>query len=215
MTQDSLKLPRRIERIEEIELHKEDQILYKFFREKTTKIAVGITNSDEGSSIRGKGKGSDILILINFLRRICNYGVELLPQSALEAWRSKDSTSVDWQMMQNCNKVCDLCESIIEEIDSPSEHTLEFLCRHSICMICWMQIEKPSIDEAQKCPKCAALQAVSGNSSNTAKYPIRLSAKVEALIKNLDVERNLKVNKDRALPAKRYLGTTDSEFYMC
>jgi SNF2 family DNA or RNA helicase len=209
ITQGSLQLPRRIERIEEIELHQADQVLYDFFREKTAKIAAGLAGREGGRSTRSKRKGSDILTLINFLRRICNHGVDLLPQSALEAWRSKNSTSVDWQMMQNCNRVCDSCGSIIEEVDTLSDDIPEFHCRHLICMACWMQSENTSIDEGRKCPKCAATQAISGNPSSPQKKTIRLSAKVEALIKNLHAEQILKQHEDKALPVKRYLTITD------
>jgi SNF2 family DNA or RNA helicase len=209
MTQNSLKLPGRIERIEEIKLHQADQVVYDFFREKTAKIAAGLAGRDSGSSRRSKGKGSDILTLINFLRRICNHGLDLLPRSALEAWRSKNNTSVDWQMMQNCNKVCDLCGSIIEEVASFSDDIPEFHCHHSICTICSMQSGNTSVDEAQKCPKCAATRATSGNSSSKPEYSVRLSAKVEALMKNLDAERALKHHEDNGLPVKRYLTITD------
>lgn len=209
ITQDSLKLPGRIERIEEIELHQADQVVYDFFRDKTAKIAAGLADRDGGRSRRSKGKGSDILTLINFLRCICNHGVDLLPQSALEAWRSKNSTSMDWQMMQNCNKLCDSCGSVIEEVDSLSDDIPEVDCRHSICTACSMQSENTSVDEAQKCPKCAATRSTSGKSSNPPEHSIRLSAKVEALIRNLDAEQTLKQHEDKALPVKRYLTITD------
>jgi SNF2 family DNA or RNA helicase len=209
ITQDSLKLPGRIERIEEIELNQADQAVYDFFREKTAKIAAGLADRDGGRSRRSKGKGSDILTLINFLRRICDHGVDLLPQSALEAWRSKNSTLVDWQMMQKCDKVCDLCGFIIEEVDSPSDDIPEFDCRHSICTTCSMQSENTSVDESQKCPKCAAMHTTSGNSSSLPEYSIRLSAKVETLIRNLDAEQTPKQHEDKALPVKRYLIITN------
>jgi SNF2 family DNA or RNA helicase len=204
ITQLSLKLPRRIERVEEIELHKADQALYHFFREKTAKIAAGLASRDEGTSRTSKGKSANILTLINFLRRICNSGEDLLPQSALEAWRTKNSASMDLQMMRNCNKICDSCGSIIEEADLLSDDNPEFVCRHSICSTCSMQSENTPIDEVRKCPKCAATQAMSGNSSSLPKSSFSLSAKVEALIRNLDAEQTADQHKDKGLPVKRY-----------
>lgn len=198
MTQDSLKLPRRIERMEEVELHQADQVLYDFFKEKTAKIAAGLSGQDGG-------KGATILTLINFLRRICNHGEDLLPQSALEALRSKNSTSVDWQMMQNCKQVCDSCSSIIEEVDLLSNDSPEFDCRHSICTTCSLQSENISTDEVRKCPKCAASRARSGNSFATPKSSAVFSAKVESLVRNLDAEQTMGEHDEKALPVKRYL----------
>ncbi|PMD44747.1 hypothetical protein L207DRAFT_483787 [Hyaloscypha variabilis F] len=200
--QDSIKLPRRIERNEEITLHQADQVIYDFFREKTAKIAAGLEDRDAANSRRSKGKSSDILTLINILRRICNHGVDLLPQSALEAWRSKNNASLDWQMMQNFDKLCDSCGSIMEEVDSLSNDIPEFHCRNLICTSCSMQSENTSRDDARKSPKCAATQATSGNPSNLPEYSMRLSAKVEALIRNLNVEQTLTQHEDKALPVK-------------
>jgi len=66
ITQDSLELPRRIERIEEIKLHQADQDLYDFFKQKTAKIAAGLAGPDEGKSRITEGKDANILTLINF-----------------------------------------------------------------------------------------------------------------------------------------------------
>ncbi|CZR60109.1 uncharacterized protein PAC_10004 [Phialocephala subalpina] len=204
ITQDSLKLPRRIERIEEIELHEADQALYHFFREKTAKIAAGLASQDRGTFRPGEGKGANILTLINFLRRICNNGEDLLPQSALEAWRSENSTSVDWQMMRNCNKTCDSCGSTMEDVDLLSDDSLEFSCHHSVCTACSMQNENTpmDIDEVRKCPKCAAIRATPENTSTLPESNTRLSAKVEALIRVLDAQQTLEHHADSALAVK-------------
>jgi SNF2 family DNA or RNA helicase len=204
LAQGSLKLPRRIERIEEIKMHQEDQVLYDFFKEKTAKTAAGLTGRDSGTSRRGEGKGAMILTLINFLRRICNSGEDLLPQSALEAWKSNDSTSADWQMMQKCKQICDSCSSVLEEGDLLSDNGPEFDCHHSICTACSTQRENISIDEVRKCPKCEAKRARSGNSFSKPKSSSRFSAKVEALIRNLDAEQTIGKHEDETLPVKRY-----------
>lgn len=204
ITQLSLKLPRRIEIIEEIELHQADQALYHFFREKTVKIAAGLVSRNGGTSRTSEDKDANILTLINFLRRICNNGEDLLPHSALEAWRSKNSASMDWQTMRNCNKICDSCGSIIKEADLLSDDSPEFICHHSICTTCSMQSENTSIDEIRKCPKCAATQIISGNACSLPQASFKLSAKVEALIRNLDAEQTVDQHKDKELPVKRY-----------
>jgi hypothetical protein len=72
-----------------------------------------------------------------------------------------------------------------------------------------MQSENTSVDESQKCPKCAATHTTSGNSSSLPEYSIRLSAKVETLIRNLDAEQTPKQHEDKALPVKRYLIITN------
>ena len=208
MTQDSLQLPRRIERIEEIKLHQADQNLYDFFREKTAKIAAGIAMLDESTSGIGREKDANILTLLNFLRRICNHGEDLLPPSALEAWRSS-TVSVDWQMMRNYNRICDSCGSLIEEVDFLSGNSPEFGCHHSICTTCSMQRENSITEEAWKCPKRAAMQATSGNFLTLPTSSIRLSAKVEALIRNLSSEQALEEREDKALPVKRYPAMID------
>jgi SNF2 family DNA or RNA helicase len=203
IAQNSLKLPLRIERIEEITLHQKDQELYEYFREKTAKIAAGLAGQGEDAPKISGGKDANILTLINFLRRICNHGENLLPQSALEARRA-NIMLVDWKMMQNCNKSCDSCGSHIEELDFLSDDIPEFDCHHSICTICTSQSDNTSAAEMQKCPKCAAKRVKSENSSSLPKSSIRFSAKVEALMQNLHTEQTLEQHKNKALPVKRY-----------
>lgn len=180
--------------------------MYNFFREKTAKIAAGLADKG-GATPRTNGnrsKGANILTLINFLRLICNSGEELLPQSALDAWRSKNSTSVNWQMMLNGNKICDSCGSIPEEVDSLSEDSLEFHCRHSICMSCFMQSDKAPLDGAQKCPICTATRVIQENSSRFLTPSGQLSAKVKSLIQNLNADKSLEQHEEKSPPAKRY-----------
>jgi len=192
-----------VERIEEIELHQEDQVLYDFFKEKAAKIAAGLTKQDGGASRIGEGKSANILTLINFLRRICNSGEDLLPQSAVEAWRSRNDTSVDWQMMQNCKRICDSCNLIREEDDLRSDDNPAFDCHHSICTNCSMQSEN-TIDEVRKCPKCVATQVRPRNAFCILKSSSRFSTKVEALIQNLDAEQTMGEHEDKAQRVKRY-----------
>ena len=201
--QGSHKLPRRIERIEQIKLQQKDQILYDFFRERTAKIAAGFASQSKESHTTNESKGANVLTLINFLRRICNNGEELLPQSALEIWRSKNSSMIDWQMMQNCNQNCDSCGSIIEDTDLLPDDTPEFACRHSICTTCSLQSASISMDEVRTCPKCGDT-CVTAENSSPIKHSVRLSAKVEALIQNLITEQTMEQQGDNKLSVKRY-----------
>ncbi|KAE8448034.1 hypothetical protein EG329_009957 [Mollisiaceae sp. DMI_Dod_QoI] len=204
MTQGSLKLSPRIERVEEIVLHKADHALYHFFREKMAKIAAGLAGQDRDKFRPSEAKGANLLTLINFLRRICNNGEGLLPQSALEAWRSKNITLVDWKMMQNCNKTCHSCGCTLEEADLLSDDSLDFGCHHSICAACSMQSENTpmDMDDVRKCSKCAATRATRGNTSILPKSNARFSAKVEALIRVLGAQQTLEHHADKTLAVK-------------
>ena len=211
--QDSLRIPQRIDRTEDINLHQSDQDLYEFFRAKTAKIAAGLSRPDEGRSRSNERRETNILTLINFLRRICNHGEDLLPQSALEAWKS-NSMLVDWQMMRNCDRGCDSCGSPIESVDFLSKDTPEFDCQHSFCTMCYMQSEDTVTGEVQKCPKCAAMRVKSGNFLSPSESSIQLSAKLEALLRNVAAEQALERHQKGALPVKRYSLISLFETYM-
>ncbi|PVH83872.1 hypothetical protein DL98DRAFT_558686, partial [Cadophora sp. DSE1049] len=201
VVQDSLQLPLRRERIAEIKLHQKDQELYELFRGKTTRIVAGLAKKGEISPGMSKGNDVNVLTLINLLRRICNHGEDLLPQSALEAWRA-NSTSMDWEMMRSCNKTCDSCECLIEELDFLSDDIAEFDCHHSFCVLCTTQCENTGTEEVRRCPKCAAKQTGSDHSASRPKPTFRFSAKVEALMQNLRTEQTLEQHESKTLPVK-------------
>lgn len=202
--QDSLKLPTKTDRTQVIEMHQEDQLLYQFFKEKTAKIAAGLAQRDRSSSETIESKGTNILTLINFLRRICDHGEELLPQSVVDAWRANNSVSVDWQMMRSCNRICDACDSATEDIEAFFDDSLEFGCCHSICNACSKQSTSTSLEEAPKCPKCAAA-CVKPRTSISPESTTRVSAKVRALIQNISAEQGPEKNGMEPVITKRYL----------
>ena len=198
---DSVELPRRIEKTETVEFHRTDQELYNFFKEKTAKIAAGLLPSIASTSKFGQVKENNILSLINFLRLICNHGEQLLPRSALDAWKGRDSASIDWQMMQNCRRRCDICDADIEVTDFLVSNNFELRCQHSICATCVFQYE----GNTPTCPKCVVASATGTHSSasNSVTTLTRPSAKIEALLRNLHSEQVLENRWNQARPVKR------------
>ena len=207
MTAESLELPSRVEKTESIPLHQADRELYDFFKLKTSKIAAHLSGPETASPRSDKEKETNILSLINLLRLICNHGEQLLPPTALQAWKSQDNGMIDWQMMKDCRKRCDACGTDIEESDLPSSNTLEFRCRHSICGTCVIGNGDGETNEEWICPKCpkptkanASLQSTVSNPFDTFVTP---SAKIEALLRNLREEQAGNLN-DPATPIKRH-----------
>jgi SNF2 family DNA or RNA helicase len=133
LVNDSLKLPPYSERVETIELPYQDRELYNFFKQRTSMIAAGLhktgTNKVDGL------KDTNIISLINFLRLICNHGKELLPRSALDAWESRDSSSIEWEVMQSGRETCETCNAELEQPDFTASYNSNLDCEH-ICSSC-------------------------------------------------------------------------------
>ena len=199
------QLPRRSEKVEWIRLSPEDRELYKFFKSKTAKIASDISRRQPRAAKLDQQKGTNILTLINFLRLICDHGEHLLPRSALEAWKSRDSGSIDWQMMRVCRARCDLCGVYVDEAEATALTDFEFQCHHSICSECAIRSLEHGADDAPACPKCTK-RTVNERDSTISQLPrtyFRPSAKVDALIRNLRQEQFLEREGDQNLPKKR------------
>ena len=211
----SLELPRRIEKIETVEFHQADQELYTFFKEKTAKIAAGVSPCTPGTYKFEQLKENNILSLINFLRLICNHGKQLLPPSALEAWKAQDGTSIDWQMMRNCRRRCDICEADIEGTDFPASNSPDLRCQHSICATCAFRSEDSTAGGERRCPICVAAPRMGTDSSlpNPTTTFIPPSAKIEAMLKNLHSEQILESHWNPTRPIKRCLTPTDVQLY--
>lgn len=119
-----LDLPERAEKVEWIDLSPEDRRLYEYFKEKTANIASGIYNEKEGTIVPGKGKGHNIICLINVLRLICGHGERLIPASALEVWQSRQLEAIDWNTMQkwsDTEAICESCGKQLQELGSADE----------------------------------------------------------------------------------------------
>ncbi|GIJ99468.1 hypothetical protein Aspvir_001600 [Aspergillus viridinutans] len=82
MIKTTIKLPKKVEKIELVQLAGADRDLYEFFKAKASKTV------DQLTATAGNKK-ENTLSLINFLRLICNHGENLLPESAINAWRTR------------------------------------------------------------------------------------------------------------------------------
>lgn len=193
----SFDLPQRIENIEYIDLHPPDQELYDFFKTKTANIAAGVNPANRAAPI-GNPKENNILALINFLRLICNHGKQLLPESALEAWKVEDSASVDWQMMRNCRKSCEICDEDVD-IGALPLRSPQSVRRRLICATCAIEQEQgtteqetPGRERSRNSPRMALIQP---------------SAKIEALLRNLHSEQSLENRQVAGSPIKSVVFT--------
>jgi SNF2 family DNA or RNA helicase len=206
MLGDSCELPKRTERIERVEFHETDQALYAFFKERCAKMAEGVSTTKLGLPEAGQRKEGNLLSLINFLRLICDHGLQLLPRPALDAWKARDGTSINWQMVQCCRKRCCICETDIEEADFLASNGYEPHCQHWICTICALQSESTSGEESL-CPKCATSPRSGDDSSfpSPAETCLPPSAKIEALLRNLHTEQAVETSQRPSKPVKRSL----------
>ena len=202
MLRDSCELLKRTERIEEVEFYDIDRDLHAFFQEKCAKMAEGISTTEQILPEAGRRKEGNLLSLINFLRLICDHGLQLLPQSALDAWNARDGTSINWQMLQSCRKRCCICNTDIDDADSSNGSELR--CQHWICTICASQSESIYGEEGF-CPRCAT----SPSSRDVTSCPspdaifIPPSAKIEALLRNLRTEQAVETSQRPLKPIKR------------
>lgn len=216
MLGDSCELPKRTERTEEVEFHEVDQDLHDFFQEKCAKIAEGISTKERSLPEAGHRKEGNLLSLINFLRLICDHGLQLLPQSALDAWNARDGTSFDWQMMQCCRKRCCICEKDIDEADCLASNGSELRCQHWMCTICALQSERIYGEEGS-CPKCATSPSSRDDPSCPSPEATFLppSAKIEALLRNLRTEHAVEPSQRPSKPVKRSLVPVVFRCYYC
>jgi SNF2 family DNA or RNA helicase len=200
----SCKLPVRIDRIEKVKLHEKDEQLYAFFRTKCSQLAEDLSKPKISSLAGIQCKEGNILSLINFLRLICDHGERLLPQAALNAWFARDSNLVNWQMMQNSRKRCCVCEIDFEEADFIASNSHGLHCQHLICVSCTIQVEGTSIgdDIYPKCTNSSDCRDYS-SSPNTTEVGLPPSAKVEALLRNLNSEQSADTRMLTSKPVKR------------
>ena len=206
---DQLKLPRRIDREETIELDRTERELYDFFKARTSSLVAGMFSEESRASQQHQG---NILPLINFLRLICDHGERLLPAPALKAWLSRDASAVDWNILRSGGRNCALCKVDISELQCPNALRYEF-CLHVICSKCAITDyeEDPMGDDW--CPICnreSATPSSQGLESSLSKNVDLIavdywpSTKVKALLKNLRQEQRLNHTDLREAPTKRH-----------
>ena len=136
----TFRLPKRSEKIEWVELSSEDRNLYTYFKKKTAKIASELSRHHLGTDKAGQQKHTNILTLINFLRLICDHGKHLLPPSALEAWKTREGSLIDWQMMRVSRTTCDTCGADVEDADALASMDNEPQGQHYTCQECALKI---------------------------------------------------------------------------
>jgi SNF2 family DNA or RNA helicase len=203
---DSCELPDRIERTETLEFSETDQVLYAFFKEKCAQLAENVSTTKLASPEVSQRKEGNLLSLINFLRLICDHGEQLLPRSALDAWRARDDTSISWQMMRSCRKRCYICKTDIEEAALLASKDYEPSHQHWVCAICALQSDGTS-GEKDPCPKPALSPCLGDDSSflGPADSCPPSSAKIKALLRNLRTEQDAGTSPGPSKLAKRYV----------
>ncbi|OCK85547.1 hypothetical protein K432DRAFT_318094 [Lepidopterella palustris CBS 459.81] len=204
---EKLKLPQRIEREERINLNNHERELYDFFKARTFALVTGMLCELHGSS--EQQKQGNILGLINCLRRICNHSEQLLPTAALNAWRSRNTSGVDWSFAQSSTSTCNFCNAELdnsERLDSPWS---ELSCLHVICSNCTItRIEDSELPANDPCPVCNTestmllCQKHPIHSSEEIALRYQPSTKVNALLENLYRERKLNSSNITGNPIK-------------
>jgi len=177
-----LNLPKRDEKVEWIDLSPEDKELHEYFKEKAANVASGMDK--DGARVSGKGKGTNIICLINVLRLICGHGERLLPASALEAWRNRQLEAIDWNTMQkwtDTETTCDLCGNQQQESESAEELS------ESGIAFCTCEGNRRGVNGRQESVEQGAMEE---------ERAFRPSNKVQALLRNIrEEQRNTGTNQ--------------------
>lgn len=206
LLQSTFQLPHHDEREVWVELTPKDRALYRFIEKKTAAIASGFYRQEPGYSAANR-KDTNIVSLINFLRLICDHGESLLSPSAIEAWKNKRNGSIDWEMMQATQQVCELCGDVLDDAESQTAASLDFPCLHCICVICCEKAKSGAVETEWLCPKCTEqvpeLDEWNSPSAKSTAPPILPSPKVKALIENLRQEQGSSKQSKAKQPVKR------------
>lgn len=202
-----LNLPQKTERVEIIDMSREDRRLYEFFK-RFSYLTAGL------DKISKKKPATNILVLISMLRLICNHGEALLPEAALKAWKERNSSVLSWEVLEANIKRCISCKFEIEESDTAISLTEDLPCGHTMCSRCASKLQSPpglapclecrAPAESQAIPMIGTglspSEAMNGNASKPKPPP---SAKVQALIRNISgAEKGPESRVDRP---KRYV----------
>ncbi|KAF5659326.1 hypothetical protein FDENT_13940 [Fusarium denticulatum] len=184
-----LNLPQKTERVDIIDMGREDRRLYEFFK-RFSYLTAGL------DKISKKKPATNILVLISMLRLICNHGEALLPEAALKAWKEKDSSVLSWEVLEANIKRCISCKFEIEESGTAISLTEDLPCGHTMCSRCASKSQSSaSLAPCLECRVSAGSQAIpiigaslsqseamNGHASKPKPPP---SAKVQALIRNI------------------------------
>jgi SNF2 family DNA or RNA helicase len=214
---EALRLPAKREVVEVVELGEREREVYEFFKRRFYLFAaaggdggggggggakaVGVKRAsrkkkktekeDMPGKIRRKSAGN-IVILLSVLRRICDHGEALLPQTALEVWRNRDAGVLGWDMLEEAvetERSCGVCDEGVENGEDGGKNevdlTVELPCgKHVVCETC----ATPETDDVVRtCTKCSTAEDASSVSTlpcgvESAYSP---SSKVSALLRNI------------------------------
>ncbi|KAF5542807.1 SNF2 family domain-containing protein [Fusarium phyllophilum] len=122
-----LNLPQKTERVEIIDMDRNDRRLYEFFK-RFSYLTAGLDKASK------RKPATNILVLISMLRLVCNHGEALLPETALKAWKERDSSVLSWEVLEANIKRCISCKSEIEESETAASLTEDLPCGHTICI---------------------------------------------------------------------------------
>ncbi|KAG2026680.1 hypothetical protein GB937_001466 [Aspergillus fischeri] len=179
MVKMTVALPKKVERIESVQLTGADRELYEFFKAKASKSVDQLIGFRQSMAATADNKKENTLSLINLLRLICNHGEHLLPASAINAWRTRqnEQTTSDLYFGRQPGQFS-LRASVPVDRRTPGSGVFTNDERNT-------NVNTPyqSSDEFPMIPDTA--------STPLAPYGIRLSpsVKVRALLKNLEREQ--------------------------
>lgn len=225
----TLKLPRKNERFDTVELLPDERKLYEFFKRRSyllaskdaapgptaTTSAAGKkrrrANEKESKSgkLRRKSTGS-IVLLLSVLRLICNHGQVLLPRAALEVWQKRDEEKVTWNLLHSASEdkpACCVCGTRSSEGMNEVEENgmVEFSCKkHVACETCLNLSE----DARPMCPECSSPEIATPEADVqcTTKVQQPPSSKVSALLRNIvKTFDNKDFDDGTQSPAKTYV----------
>lgn len=209
-TSMSSTLPEITKRVESVELHKDDQLIYDFFKEKTSSLAAGISEISGESTKRKPQSQLHVLYLMNILRLVCNHGKSLLPASALEILRENSANPVDWSSLGSLNPTCESCGDEIEETE-PLTYGSPRAGNGVLSSFCSLCSPESNSDRELSQSKQKDTQVVENYrvQSNAVACPTIPSAKVERLLENLSSE---KARHKEGSGSKRYVSVARFEF---
>lgn len=202
----SVQLPGITEELQSVHMTDSERDLYNFFHKRTSEVASKTTGTGDEVSL---DLGRNILPLINFLRLICNHGLQLLPDTAVQAWNKREHKQVDWQRIQDQRTTCGLCRSKFVDTEQMGEAKAEeWRCGHLICDSCLSQNDESLLDleETVSCPVCVGTGVKSGPVSQGAPlsgddyYP---SSKMNAVLLKIGKEQEQNKAMPNAEPVKR------------
>ncbi|KAK5987845.1 SMARCA3-like protein-like protein [Cladobotryum mycophilum] len=207
LTQSLFQLPDRHEQTVRLELSPEDRDLYTFFSKKAANIASGAYRHDPQYSFMDGRKNDNILTLINVLRLICDHGEQLLPQSAVESWKTSGDNFMDWQKIQDFQEfqaACDLCGSKIDDAKVQNVMGLNTSSLHAMCQACHTSVEGNASENEPTSPdrSMPTPSDREGSYSTITTMPAQLPPKLKVLIDNLHQEQSISDHNESNRPVK-------------